>query len=101
MQRRAFLAACAGAMAFRTKRALAAPKVRFGLDLFSLRSQGWTPFEHLDFCAKWGIEVVHFSEPRFLGGLEEDNLKKVRAYAERLRIGVEIGMTSICPTSKS
>jgi sugar phosphate isomerase/epimerase len=75
-------------------------KVKFGLDLFSVRSQGRTPFQHLDFAAKWGIQVVHFSEVRFLGGLEEDNLRKVRAYAEKLGIEVEIGMLSICPTSK-
>jgi sugar phosphate isomerase/epimerase len=100
MRRRTFLAAAA-ALGLPLGRAHAAGgKVKFGLDLFSVRSQGWTPFQHLDFCAKWGIEVVHFSEVRFLGNLEEENLKKVRAYAGRLGIAVEIGMLSICPTSK-
>ena len=94
------LLAGAAALACRAVRAPAAPgKVKFGLDLFSVRSQGWTPIQHLDFAAKWGIQVVHFSEVRFLGGLEEENLKQVRAYAERLGIEVEIGMLSICPTS--
>jgi sugar phosphate isomerase/epimerase len=79
--------------------AAAANKIKLGLDLFSVRSQGWTPIQHLDFCAKWGIQVVHFSEIRFLGGLEEENLKRVRAHAEQLGIEVEIGMLSICPTS--
>jgi sugar phosphate isomerase/epimerase len=73
--------------------------VKYGVDLFSLRSQGWTPFQLLDFCAKWQIEVVHFSEIRFLGSLEEDHLRKVRAHAEKLGIGLEIGMRSLCPTS--
>jgi len=77
----------------------AAPK--FGIDLFSLRSQGWSPFEYLDYCAKWKAKVVHFSEIRFLGGLEEEHLKKVRAHAERLGIELEIGMRSICPTSSA
>ena len=76
-----------------------AGKVKFGLDLYSVRSQGWTPIQHLDYCAKWGIQVVHFSEIRFLGDLEEDNLKQVRAHAAELGIEVEIGMMSICPTS--
>ena len=75
-------------------------KVKLGLDLFSVRSQGWTPIQHLDFAARWGVEVVHFSEVRFLGGLEEENLRKVRAHAAELAIEVEIGMLSICPTSK-
>jgi len=97
MQRRGFLASTA-ALAVRS-----GPQpgpARLGVDLFSLRSQNWTPFEYLDFCARWKVKVVHFSEIRFLGGLEEAHLKKVRAHAESLGIETEIGMRSICPTSK-
>jgi sugar phosphate isomerase/epimerase len=100
MTRRTMLAAGAVALASQSVGAAdGGGKVKFGLDLFSLRSQGWTPFQYLDFAAKWGIRVVHFSEVRFLGGLEEQNLKAVRAHAEELGIEVEIGMLSICPTS--
>ena len=100
IRRRTFLAAGAAALASRGANAAAvADKVKFGLDLYSLRSQGWTPIQYLDYCAKWGIRVVHFSEVRFLGSLEEENLKQVRAHAEKLGIEVEIGMLSICPTS--
>ena len=77
-----------------------APGVKLGIDLFSLRSQGWTPFQHLDYCAKQGAKVVHFSEVRFIGSLEPENLRAVRRRAEELGIEVEIGMKSICPTSK-
>jgi 3-oxoisoapionate decarboxylase len=73
--------------------------VRFGLDIFSLGAQNWTPFQYLDFAAKWKVKVVHFSEVRFLGGLERDHLTKVRARADELGIDLEIGMRSICPTS--
>ena len=73
--------------------------VRFGLDLFSLRSQGWDAFQFLDYSAAHSIKVVHFSEIRFMGSLEDDHLRKVRAHAEKLGIQVEIGMRSICPTS--
>ncbi|SPF35070.1 Xylose isomerase domain protein TIM barrel [Candidatus Sulfopaludibacter sp. SbA4] len=100
VSRRTLLGAGAAALAPQGTRAAAGGKVKFGLDLFSVRSQGWTPMQHLDFAAKWGVEVVHFSEVRFLGGLEEDNLRKVRARAGELGIEVEIGMLSICPTSK-
>src|SRR4051794_6046064 len=88
MDRRTFLAAGTAAL-LQTKRASAAANVKFGLDLFSVRSQGWTPFQHLDFCAKHGIQVVHFSELRFIGNQEPDNLKKVRAYAAERKIEVE------------
>jgi sugar phosphate isomerase/epimerase len=73
--------------------------VRFGVDMFSLGAQNWTPFQQMDFAAKWKVKVVHFSEIRFLGNLEPDNLRKVRARADELGLDLEIGMRSICPTS--
>jgi sugar phosphate isomerase/epimerase len=78
----------------------AAPTTRLGVDLYSLRSQNWTPIQLLDYCAERKAKVVHFSEVRFIGGLEPDNLRQVRAHAEKVGIEVEIGMMSICPTSK-
>lgn len=96
MTRRQFTLAAASGPAF----AQAGAPVRLGVDLFSIRSQGWTPFEYLDYCARWKAKVVHFSEIRFLGGLEPEHLRKVRAHAEQVGIQIEIGMRSICPTSK-
>jgi sugar phosphate isomerase/epimerase len=98
MDRRTFLAAGTAAL-LSPNPAPAAANVKFGMDLFSLRSQGWTPFQYLDYCSKFGIKVVHFSELRFIGSLETENLKKVRAHAGELGIEVELGMKSICPTS--
>lgn len=95
MTRRSFLAAAGAAPGLF---AASAP-ARLGMDLFSLRSQPWSAFEFLDYCAKWKAKVVHFSEIRLLGSLEDDHLRKVRAHAEGLGIEVEIGMRSICPTS--
>ncbi len=98
MRRRIFLAATAAAG---TPAVAANASVRFGIDLFSIRTQNWTPFQFLDYCAKWNTKVVHFSEIRFIGGLETAHLKAVRAHAEKLGIALEIGMRSICPSSKS
>jgi sugar phosphate isomerase/epimerase len=96
MNRRQFLVAGAGlSAAFGQSKA----PVRLGIDLFSIRDSGWTPFEYLDYCGRQGAHVVHFSEVRFVGSLEADHLKKVRAHAERLGIQCEIGMRSICPSS--
>ena len=81
------------------------PKVRLGLDMYSVGAQQWTPFEQMDFAAKWNVNMVHFSEIRFLGSpdwkvaLDPANLRKVRARADELSLDVEIGMRSICPTS--
>jgi sugar phosphate isomerase/epimerase len=99
MNRRDFLAAAMAAPL--AARAAAAPApVKLGIDLFSIRSSQWTPFQFLDYCSRQGAKVVHFSEIRFIGNLEPDNLRKVRDKARELGIEIEIGMTSICPTSK-
>ena len=95
MTRRSFIAAAGAAPAL----SAAAQPVRLGVDLFSLRTQPWNAFEYLDYCAKWKAKVVHFSEIRFMGSLEDDHLRKVRDHAGKLGIEVEIGMRSICPTS--
>ena len=100
MQRRRFISAAVAASALPQVASPQAAKVKLGIDLFSLRSQNWTPMQHLEYCAKQQAKVVHFSEIRFIGGLEAENLKRVRQRAEELGIEVEIGMRSICPTSK-
>jgi len=97
MNRREFVALGASAP-------LAAPqtfglKPKLGIDLFSLRTQKWTPIQYLDYCAARHVQVVHFSEIRFIGSLEPENLRQVREHAGKLGIEVEIGMRSICPTS--
>ncbi|MEO8126096.1 MAG: TIM barrel protein [Bryobacteraceae bacterium] len=97
MLRRTFLAGSGAAALAQT----AMPSTKIGIDLFSIRSSNYTPFEYLDYAARQGAKVVHFSEIRFIGNLEEQNLKKVRAHAESLGIEVEIGMRSICPSSKA
>ena len=70
-----------------------------GLDTYSLRAQGWTAFQQLDFCAAHAVQVAHFSEPRLIGSLDRTHLERVRAHADALGINLEIGMLSICPTS--
>jgi sugar phosphate isomerase/epimerase len=75
------------------------PKVRLGIDVFSIRSQNWTPFEYIDYCRRHNADVCFFSELRFLGGLEPAHLKRIRDHAAKAGVSLELGMTSICPTS--
>src|ERR1700722_18501210 len=74
---------------------------RLGVDLFSVRSQKWTPFESLDYCARLGAKLVHFSELQYLGGLDDANLAKVREHANQLGVAIEVGTRTCCPTSKA
>lgn len=95
MQRRHFLSLVPATTAFAAR----AAEPKLGVDLFSLRAQGWDAFQFLDYCAKHGARVVHFSEIRFLGSLDDDHVRKVGEHARRLNVELEIGMRSICPTS--
>jgi len=98
MRRREFATFAAAAPA--AYAAMASSDTPLGIDLFSIRSSGYSAFENLDYCAKLGAKVVHFSEIRFLGNLEDEHLKKVRQHADSLGIRIEAGMRSLCPTSK-
>src|SRR3954468_21822223 len=100
MDRRQFVRAASAGLGLAQIAASQTRGVKLGIDLFSIRSQGWTPIQYLDYCATQSAKVVHFSEVRFIGSLEPDNLKNVRRHAEGLGIELEIGMRSICPTSK-
>ncbi len=101
MTRRAFVASSvASSAAWSVAAAAVAAKVRLGIDLFSLRGQNWSPIQYLDYCAARQVAVVHFSEIRFLGSLDPQNLRSVREHAGQLGLAVEIGMRSICPSSK-
>jgi sugar phosphate isomerase/epimerase len=97
MNRREFLALAAAPIAAMSK---SNSNVKLGIDIFSLRSQKWTPFQYLDYWAARQVQIVHFSETRFLGSLERANLLAVRQHAANLGIQLEIGMKSICPSSK-
>jgi sugar phosphate isomerase/epimerase len=97
MTRRGFLAAASMTPLIHA----ADTSARLGVDLFSLRSQKWTPFESLDYCARLGAKLVHFSELQYLGSLDEANLRQVREHAAKLGVLIEVGTRTCCPTSKS
>ncbi|MCW5977545.1 MAG: sugar phosphate isomerase/epimerase [Bryobacteraceae bacterium] len=99
MRRREFLALGSAAAVPQAANSQAKQPVKLGIDLFSIRSSNYSPFEYLDYCAKWKANVVHFSEVRFLGSLDPAHVKKVSDYARKLNIELEIGMSSICPSS--
>ena len=100
MLRRSFLVSGA-ATAVNLAAVQGTPRVKLGVDLFSMRSQGWTPFQYLDYCAEARRAGGAFQRDPLPGqAWRTAHLKRVREHAERLGIEVEIGMLSICPTSK-
>lgn len=72
--------------------------MKLGLDLYSVRSQGWSAIELLDYCRRIGVEVAHFGLEAF-PALRDDDLRAARRHADALGLDVEMGIGSICETS--
>lgn len=72
---------------------------RLGLDVYSLRFLNWDALAILDYCAEHGVKVVHFSEPRLLGGLDPAHVQRVRQRADWLELDLEVGMLAIATSS--
>jgi len=75
--------------------------MKLGVDVYSIRSQGWDAFEYLEYCQRTGFNVVHFSDLVPFEGTDDAYLRQVRARAEALGLSLETGMGSICPSSAS
>ena len=73
--------------------------MKLGVDVFSIRSQGWNAFEYLDYCHKVGFDIVHFSDMEPFESMEDGYLQEVKAHADQLGLDLEVGMLSICPTA--
>ncbi|MCW5966547.1 MAG: sugar phosphate isomerase/epimerase [Bryobacterales bacterium] len=102
MHRRQFLATTASLTAAAPEalaQSIPGAPIKLGLDLFSVRDQGWSAFEMLDYAARQKVKYVQFSVTRFYGPQDPAHLHKVRAHADALGIKLETGMDSICPSS--
>lgn len=73
--------------------------MKLGVDNFSLRFNDWDAFQILDYSAKIGLNIVHFSDLGPFKSLEDGYLNEVKQTADLLNMGIEVGMGSICPTS--
>ena len=75
--------------------------MKLGVDIYSLRLQGWDAYQHLQYVHDIGLDVVHFSDLSPFESLESDYLQGVKARADELGLVLEAGMTSICESSTS
>jgi 3-oxoisoapionate decarboxylase len=76
-----------------------ASPVRVGLDVFSVRDQGWNAHQMIDYAARQRLKHIQFSVTRFYDSMQVDHLQQIRRYAESKGITIETGMDSICPSS--
>ena len=73
--------------------------MKLGVDIYTIRSQGWDAFQYLAYCRDLGLEIVHFSDLQPFESTDESYLKRVRARADDLGLQIEARHGSICPTS--
>ncbi|MCU0228610.1 MAG: sugar phosphate isomerase/epimerase [Bryobacterales bacterium] len=72
---------------------------RFGLDLWSVRSQGWNAFQYIDHAVQQKLRVIQFADSNQLGSLDPEHARNVKAYADQNGVLLEMGMGTICPTA--
>jgi sugar phosphate isomerase/epimerase len=68
--------------------------MRLGIDSYSLRWQGWSAFELLDYSASLRLDNVHFSERRNFESLDPDYLRSLKRHADERGVAIEVGMGS-------
>jgi len=90
------LAAGAAALAQETK-----PKIKVGLDNFSVRALQWKAPQLLDFAAQLKCDTLFISDIESYDSLEDAALRDVKKKADDLGIDLYAGGWSICPTSKA
>jgi len=75
--------------------------LRLGFDNFSIRAMGWKAPQLLDYAARQKVDTVLFSDLDVYESHSNAYLREIRAKADDLGIGIEVGTGSICPSAKS
>jgi 3-oxoisoapionate decarboxylase len=101
MNRRRFAAAAASALSAVQLPAQGSAS-KLGVAVGCISANKWTPYQFLDYLAKIGVGAGQFP----IGTLrvdpkdpDEAELRKIRGYADRLRITMSLSGGSICPTA--
>jgi len=79
----------------------AAAKTKLGFDNFSVRTLGWKAPQLIDYAAALQVDTLLLSDLEVYENLEDSYLDQVRARAARAEIELQVGTSSICPTSGS
>jgi len=68
--------------------------MRLGIDTYSLRWQGWSAFQYLEYSARIGLDNVHFSGRQYFESLDADYLLSLKRRADELGLQIEMGIGS-------
>ena len=77
------------------------PKLKLGLDNFSIRALGWKAPRILEYAASLKVDVVLFSDLDVYESLDDDSLRDLRKKADDLGLALHAGTGSVCPSSNT
>ena len=77
----------------------AKPKIKLGMDNFSIRALGWKAPQLLDYAATQNLDTLFISDLDAFESLEDAPLRELKARADEKKIELYVGSWSICPTS--
>src|SRR5437773_3410230 len=77
-----------------------ADKLKLGFDNYAIRALGWKAPRLIEYAASLNLDTILLSDLDVYESHAEDYLKEIKAQADALRIGIQVGMLSICPGSK-
>ncbi len=98
MLRRTFLASAVGAAAIRAFGY--ANGIRLGIDAYSIRSWNWKAPKLLEYAAGLKMDTLQFSNLHEFESFEPAYLAGLKAKAHAANMTLEVGLGSICPTTK-
>ena len=75
--------------------------LKLGFDNFSVRTCDWKAPQLIQYASSLKVDTLLLSDLEVYESLEDSYLEKIRAQAAQAEIELQVGTTSICPTSKS
>ena len=75
--------------------------IKLGFDNFSVRTCDWKAPRLIEYAASLNVDTLLLSDLDVYESLDDSYLSKIRAQAAQAGIELQVGTSSICPTSKS
>ncbi len=75
--------------------------IKLGFDNFSVRTCDWKAPRLIEYAASLQVDTLLLSDLDVYESLDDNYLGKIRAQAAQAGIELQVGTSSICPTSKS
>src|SRR5436190_9440680 len=77
------------------------PKIKLGLDNFSVRAMGWKAPALIDYAASLNTDSLFITDLDALENFQDKYLAEIKAHAADKGLQIHLGTWSICPSSKA